>query len=62
MTKCINNFNFNNCLYEGEVLHSRVSPKKHRFKYNVFCINFDLCNIKKICKNIPVFSMNKFNL
>ena len=62
MTKCINNFNFNNCLYEGEVLHSRVSPKKHRFKYNVFCINFDLCSIKKVCKNIPIFSVNKFNL
>ena len=53
---------FNNCLYEGEVYHIRSLPKKHEFKYKVFCINFDLCKIDQIFKNIPIFSINKFNI
>ena len=54
--------NFSNCLYEGEVFHSRQGPKKHNFKYKVFCINFNLCKANSIFKNIPIFSINKFNI
>ena len=51
-----------NCLYEGIVFHSRVYPKSHNFNYKVFCINFDLCNLNKVFRKIPIFSINKFNL
>ena len=47
---------FSNCLYEGEVFHTRLTPKKHSFKYKVFCINFDLCKADRIFNKIPVFS------
>ena len=53
---------FSNCIYEGEVFHSRLTPKTHNFKYRVFCINFNLCKINSIFKNIPIFSLNKFNI
>ena len=53
---------FSNCLYEGEVFHIRLTPKKHSFKYKVFCINFDLCKADSIFQKIPVFSINKFNI
>ena len=53
---------FINCIFEGSVSHNRVYPKNHSFKYNVFCLNFDLCDIKGIFKRIPLFSINKFNL
>ena len=53
---------FSNCLYEGEVFHTRLTPKKHSFKYKVFCINFDLCKADSIFNKIPVFSINKFNI
>ncbi|MBF96918.1 MAG: hypothetical protein CFH34_00438 [Alphaproteobacteria bacterium MarineAlpha9_Bin4] len=56
------NIEFDNCLYEGKVHHSRVYPKSHHFNYNVFCINFDLCKINKVFKKISIFSINKFNL
>ena len=54
--------NFRNCLYEGEVFMLDLTPKKHDFKYKVFCINFDLCKADSIFKKIPVFSINKFNI
>ena len=57
-----NNIKLSNCLFEGKVFHSRVYPKSHSFRYKVFCINFNLCNVDKVFKNIPVFSVNKFNL
>ena len=46
---------FSNCLYEGEVFHSRLTPKKHSFKYKVFCINFDLCKADSIFKKFLFF-------
>ena len=54
--------NFSNCLYEGEVFHSRLGKKKHDFKYKVFCINFNLCKANSVFRNIPIFSINKFNI
>lgn len=57
-----NSIRFSNCLYEGEVFHRRSSPKKHEFRYKVFCLNFDLCKINDIFKKIPIFSIDKFNI
>ena len=60
--KRINNIMLNNSVFEGRVFHNRVYPKSHNFKYKVFCLNFNLCKIKKIFENIPILSINKFNL
>ena len=58
----ISNISFDNCLFEGRVFHKRSAPRNHSFKYNVFCICFDLCKKKNVFKNIPIFSLNRFNI
>ena len=45
-------------LYECKVLHSRITPQKHAFSYNVFMLAIDLDDFPKI----PLLSKNRFNL
>ena len=52
----------NSCIYIGKVIHKRFKPKEHFFKYNVFSLFIDLSELKKIEKEINLFSYNKFNL
>ena len=49
-------------IYNGRVIHKRFKPKEHTFNYKVFSLLLDLDEIKKIDKEIPFFSYNKFNL
>ena len=61
----MNTYNSNlikNCIYKGRVFHFRKKPKKHSFKYSVFYLYFDLLRKDEIFKNIPFFSINKYNL
>ena len=51
-----------NCIYEGVVFHTRKSPKSHSFKYKVFYLHFDIMKEKEIFSNIPIMSINKFNI
>tara|TARA_Y100000590_G_scaffold330596_2_gene375589 strand:- start:344 stop:1114 length:771 start_codon:yes stop_codon:yes gene_type:complete len=52
----------NSCIYRGKVVHKRFKPKEHYFKYNVFSLFLDLSELKKIEKEIKIFSYNKFNI
>ena len=56
-----NTYNTRNCIYLGDVFHSRLQPKKHKFNYKVFYLNI---NLKEIKKKSPLLllSYNKFNL
>ncbi|MDP4778979.1 MAG: DUF1365 domain-containing protein [Akkermansiaceae bacterium] len=47
-----------NSLYECNMSHTRVSPKKHTFSYKVFMFAIDLDHFPKI----PLLSKNRFNL
>ncbi len=53
---------FTDCIYNGVVLHSRMRPVKHKFRYNVFYIHFDLIKANETFQKIPLLSINKFNL
>lgn len=46
----------NSCLYEGFVYHSRLSPKKHSFKYKVSMLFIDSKEIGLIFKNYLFWS------
>ncbi len=46
------------CLYECDVNHTRVSPRKHAFDYRVFMIAFELGSFPKSA----LLSRNRFNL
>ena len=49
-------------LYRGEVMHQRLRPKAHRFKYRVFWLLLDLSEIDGLGRRLRLFSRNRFNL
>lgn len=49
------------CLYECSVMHHRLAPKEHRFRYNIFMFYFDLDELDQIARRVPLFSRNRFN-
>ena len=52
----------NSCIYNGVVSHTRFKPVKHNLKYKTFSLLIDLDEIEKLNKEIPIFSLNKFNV
>ena len=51
-----------NCLYEGTVFHERTLPKNHKFRYKVFYMYINICEMQKVVNNLKFLSYNKFNL
>jgi DUF1365 family protein len=49
-------------LYVGSVMHSRLRPKLHRFRYAAFWVLIDLDELKEISSRLTLFSHNKRNL
>lgn len=52
----------NSCLYECNVMHYRVKPKKHKFTHTMFMFYFDLDEIDALSKAMPLFSRNRRNV
>lgn len=50
------------CLYECEVMHQRLAPKRHGFRYRIFMFCLDLDEIDALAKRLPPFSRNRRNL
>lgn len=48
--------------YDGHVMHARLNPFGHRFRYSVFSVVFDIDKIDAIQKASKLFSINRFNL
>ena len=53
---------FASCLYLGAVVHRRLKPFGHRFRYRVFWLYLDIDEIPALVRRIPWFSHNRFNL
>lgn len=49
-------------LYPGKVMHARLKPFGHRFKYRVFTCLFDLDALKNADGLSRAFSLDRFNL
>ena len=49
------------CLYEGEVLHNRYSPKEHNFKYKLFLSYIDLDELDEVFSKSKFWSLEKLN-
>lgn len=47
--------------YKGTVMHARLKPMGHRFKYRVYAMLLDLDNLSTAVRS-PIFSHNRFNL
>ncbi len=49
-------------LYAGSVMHRRIRPKMHHFKYNVFALLADVDTLPDLGRRLRLFSHNRFNL
>lgn len=49
-------------LYPGEVMHARMKPKAHRFRYRVFNLLIDLDRLDEAGRLSRLFSVDRFNL
>lgn len=52
----------NSGLYECGVMHHRLEPKEHHFRYRIFMFALDLDEIDELARRIPIFSRNRANL
>jgi len=52
----------NSCLYECNVMHCRVEPKKHQFNHKVFMFYLDLDELDVVVKKHWFISRNQWNL
>jgi DUF1365 family protein len=52
----------NSCLYKARVMHHRLSPKQHRFHYDIFLFYLDLEEIDRLSTRLWLMSRNRFNL
>jgi uncharacterized protein len=52
----------NSCLYECSVMHHRLEPKEHHFRYRIFMFALDLDEVDALAQRIPLFSRNRWNL
>ena len=46
------------CIYEGQVIHNRVSPLKNKFTYNVYMMYVDLDEVASLAKKMWCMSQD----
>lgn len=50
------------CLYECTVMHHRLTPREHRFRYRIFLFALDLDEIDAVAGRVRGFSHNRRNV
>ena len=50
------------CLYAGQVVHRRFTPRTHQLRYRVFWMLLDLNETDELSQRLRLFSRNRFNL
>lgn len=53
---------FRSCLYDCEVVHERLHPKRHGFRYRLFFMDIDLDELAGMTKSLKFLSRNAWNL
>jgi DUF1365 family protein len=53
---------FQSAIYVGSVMHRRVQPRRHRFRYRAFWCLFELDELSKLQSGLRLFSHNRRNL
>lgn len=54
--------NLSSCVYEGTVVHKRLSPRQNGFSYRVFTLCLDIDEIDRIDSELRLFSRNRRNI
>ena len=50
------------CIYEGTVVHKRLTPRRHALAYRVFTLCLDVDEIDRIDRSLRLFSRDRRNL
>ena len=53
---------FRSALYAGAVMHRRLRPVVHQFRYRAFWLLIDLDELPRLAARLRLFSRNRFNL
>jgi len=53
---------FRSCLYDCSVMHHRLAPKEHHFRYGIFQFCLDLDELDALSERLGFFSRNRRNL
>ena len=51
-----------NAIYFGRVMHARLRPRAHRFRYRVFSLLLDVDRLPDLASRLRLLSLNRFNL
>ena len=51
-----------NALYQGQVIHHRLRPRRHRLVYRVFSVLLDLDELPDVANRLRLLSHNRSNL
>ncbi len=51
----------NSRLYDCEVVHQRLSPRRHDFRYRIFYLDLDLDELPELHRRLRLFSHRGFN-
>jgi DUF1365 family protein len=49
-------------LYSGVVTHTRLKPRRHALRYNIFMLLLDLDELSALDRGLSLFSLKRFNL
>lgn len=47
-------------IYTGELMHARLKPVKHEFRYPVYIYSFDVDRLAELEQRVPLFGYNRF--
>ncbi|MEM8842803.1 MAG: DUF1365 family protein, partial [Pseudomonadota bacterium] len=50
------------CLYQGAVMHMRLTPFRHQFRYRVFSLLLDIDRLEETTAPLRLLSLDRFNL
>lgn len=50
------------CLYKGHVMHMRLTPFQHQFRYRVFTMLLDIDALKETTDGLRLLSLDRFGL
>ena len=49
-------------LYPGVVTHTRLKPRRHALRYDIFMLLLDLDELETLDRDLKLFSLGRFNL
>ena len=50
------------CLYRGHVMHMRLTPFRHQFRYRVFSMLLDIDRLEETIRPLRVLALDRFGL